>query len=535
MIAGASSAVRCAMRTLAEEPGFVLPASLLDDLTTGVLAEAAAERLLVRTPLTDRPLAEIPLSTTSDVACAVQRARAAQRVWSSLRPQRRAAIVLDFHDRLLAGREELLDLIQLETGKTRANAYEEIAEVANLARYYARTAAGLLAPRRRRGVLPVLGAATQTRLPRGVVGVITPWNYPFALSLGESIAALLAGNAVVLRPDPRTGLSALWGLRRLQEAGLPSAVLQVVTGEGDPVGEAVVKHADYVSFTGSTRVGRGVSAVAAQRMIGCHLELGGKNACYLRPDAPLDAAVEIALRGAFSGAGQVCVHTERLVLHEAIAEEFLGLFLPAVREMRLGVGLEYGFDMGSLLGADQLQRVSDHVEDARRHGARVLAGGRHRPDIGPWVYEPTVLDGVTAAMEVRDAETSGPVVSVYRVDDDAAAVRLINDSDYGLHATIVSADRRAARRLAPLLRTGTVSINETYLASWGAVGAAMGARGESGTGGRHGTDGLLKYTVVQSVAEQRAGALGVRGPGPQRRFAELFSRSLMAARRSRLR
>ena len=523
------------MRTTVDGPRFVLSHSLLDDLTTGVLADDDAERLLVRTPLTDRPLAEIPLSTASDVARAVQQARAAQRVWGALKPQRRAAIVLDFHDRVLAGRDELLDLIQLETGKTRAHAFEEVAEVANVARYYARTAAGLLAPRHRRGVLPLLGTATQHRLPHGVVGIVTPWNFPFSLPLGETIAALLAGNAVVLRPDPRTALSALWGLRRLQQAGLPSSVLQVVTGAGDTVGDAVVRQADYISFTGSTRVGRAVGVAAAKRMVGCHLELGGKNACYLRPDADLDLAVEVALRGAFAGAGQVCVHTERLLLHESIADAFLERFLPAVAAMRLGVELDYGADMGSLLGADQLARVSAHVEDARRLGARVLAGGRPRPDVGPWVYEPTVLEGVTAAMEVRDAETFGPVVSVYRVADDAAAVRLINDSDYGLHATIVSADRRAARRLAPLLRTGTVSINETYLASWGAVGAVMGARGKSGTGGRHGTDGLLKYTAVQSVAEQRAGALGVRGADRQRRFAELFSRSLAAARRSRLR
>ena len=443
--------------------------------------------------------------------------------------------MLAFHDRLLAGREEILDLIQLETGKTRADAFEEVAEVAGVARHYARSAANLLAPLRRRGTVPLISAASQRRLPRGVVGIVTPWNYPFALSLGEALAALLAGNAVVLRPDPRTSLCVLWGLRRLLDAGLPAGVLQVVCGEGDPVGEAVVRYADYVSFTGSTRTGRTVAALTAQRLVGCSLELGGKNALYVRADAPLDAAVAIAVRSAFSGAGQVCVHAERLLLHRDIATEFLDRFIPAVEQMRLGVALDYGYDMGSLMGPDQLRRVSDHVADARRHGARVLTGGRHRPDIGPWVYEPTVLDGVTAAMDVRDAETFGPVLSVYRVDDDSSAVRLINDSDYGLHATIVTGDRGAARRLASALRTGSVSINETYLASWGATSATLGARGHSGNGGRHGTDGLLKYTVVQSVAEQRVGTLGVSGARAQRRLAEVFTRSLMAVRRAGLR
>ncbi len=522
------------MRTFIEEQNQILDASMVAELARGIVAEEGAERRLVLTPLSGLPLAEIPLSTIRDVGCAVQQARAALRVWSSFGHRRRAAVMLGFHDRLLAARDEVLDLIQLETGKTRANAFEEVAEVANMARYYARSATRLLTPKRIRGVVPVLGAATERRLPRGVIGIITPWNYPFALSLGEAIAALLAGNAVVLRPDPRTSLCVLWGLRLLLDAGLPSGVLQVVTGDGETIGEAVAHRTDYVSFTGSTGVGRRVAMLAARRMVGCSLELGGKNALYVRADAPLDAAVDIALRSSFAGAGQVCVHTERLVLHDAIADEFLARFVPAVEALRLGIALEYGYDMGSLFGADQLRRVSEHVSDALRHGATLLTGGRARPDVGPWVYAPTVLDGVTAAMDVRDAETFGPVVSIYRVRDDEAAVRLINDSDYGLHASIVSADRAVAGRLAPRLHTGSVSINETFLASWGAAGAAMGARGHSGTGGRHGAEGLLKYTVVQSVAEQRAGSLTV-GRAAQQRFAGAFSLALVGLRRARVR
>lgn len=522
------------MRSLVERQHHVLDDAQLADLTSLIFAEAPTEHRLVHTPLTGLPLAEIPLSTPSDVGCAVQQARSALRAWTALSHRRRAAVVLDFHDRLLAQREDVLDLIQLETGKTRANAFEEVAEVANVARYYARSAAKLLAPRRFRGALPVLGAATERRLPRGVVGIITPWNYPFALSLGDALAALLAGNAVVLRPDPRTCLSVLWGLRLLLAAGLPPEVLQILTGEGDVIGAAVARGADYLCFTGSTGTGRQVARLAADRLVGCSLELGGKNALYVRADAPLELAVDVALRSAFAAGGQVCAHTERLVVHDDIADAFVPRFLEAVQGMRLGVALDYGYDMGSLFGPDQLQRVGDHVRDAVRHGARVLTGGRARPDLGPWVYEPTVLDGVTAAMDVRDAETVGPVVSIYRVRDDEAAIRLINDSDYGLHATIVSADRAAARRLAPRLRTGTVSINESFIASWGATGAAMGARGHSGSGGRHGAEGLLKYTVVQSVAEQRVGSLAVDRTA-QRRFAGLFSGGLIVLRRSGLR
>lgn len=513
---------------------FVLPPDRVAALTALIVAARDTPPSTVRSPLTGRPLGEIPQSTPADVAGAVQSARAVARQWRELGPRRRAAIVLAFHDRLLAGREELLDLIQLETGKTRTDAFEEVAEVANVARHYARTATKLLAPKRRPGVLPVLATAVQTRLPRGVVGIVTPSNYPFSLAFGEAVPALLAGNVVVLRPDPRTALCVLWGLRQLVAAGLPSGVLQVVVGDGDSIGDAVVRCADYVSFTGSTRTGRAVAARAAARLIGCALELGGKNALYVRADADLPRAVDIARRSAFTAAGQLCAHTERIVLHRDIAEEFLRLFVDAVRELRIGVELDYGYDMGSLFGPEQLERVSGHVEDARRRGARVLTGGRGRPEIGPWVYEPTVLEGVSAAMDVRDAETFGPVVSIYRVDGDDAAVRLINDSDYGLHATIVSGDRASARALAPLLRTGTVSINESYAGSWGAVGAAMGARGDSGSATRHGPDGLLGYTVVQSVAEQRAGVLGTRGAPAQRRFVDWFCRMLVAARRSGL-
>lgn len=522
------------MHAAATETDFVLPSSRVAALTALVVCSAQPERRTVVSPLSGRPLAQIPQSSRADVAGAVGTARSAARQWRELSPRRRAAIVLAFHDRLLAGRDEILDLIQLETGKTRSDAFEEVAEVANVARYYARTASALLGPRRRRGVLPVVGHATQTRLPRGVVGIVTPWNYPFALSLGEALTALLAGNVVLLRPDPRTALCVLWGVQQLITAGLPAGVLQVVVGDGDPIGSTVVRCVDFISFTGSTRTGRAVAAVAAERMVGCSLELGGKNALYVRADASLPLAVDIARRSVFTAAGQLCSHTERLILHRDIADEFLRLFLDAVADLRLGVGLEYGYDMGSLFGPEQLEQVIGHVEDARRRGARVLTGGRHRPEIGPWVYEPTVLEDVSAAMDLRDAETFGPVASVYRVADDDAAVRLINDSDYGLHATIVSGDRTAARTLAPLLRTGTVSINESFAASWGAVGATMGARGDSGTGHRHGPEGLLAYTVVQSVAEQRTGRLGARGAEGQRRFADWFSRALVAARRGRL-
>jgi len=332
--------------------------------------------------------------------------------------------------------------------------------------------------------------------------VISPWNYPFSLAITDLVPALLAGNAVVLRPDLQTALTALKGVELLAEAGLPEGVLQVVLGDGESVGQAVVETTDYVCYTGSTATGRLVAQAAAQRLVGVSLELGGKNSLYVRVDANLGKAVAGAVRSAFASAGQLCMHTERLILHEQIADEFLERFVVAVRAMRLGPELAYGIDMGSLLSPGQLQRTVAHVEDARSKGASVLVGGRARPDLGPYFYEPTVLAGVTAAMDCRDEETFGPVVSVYRVASDDEAVRLANDSDYGLNASIFTRDVRRGRAIARRIRAGTVNINDGYAAAWASTAAPMGGMKDSGLGRRHGAEGIRKYTESQNITAQ---------------------------------
>ncbi len=228
----------------------------------------------------------------------------------------------------------------------------------------------------------------------------------------------------------------------------------------------------------------------------------------MRADASLPRAVDGALRAAFSSGGQLCMHTERLILHEDVAEEFLQRFLPAVRAMRLGTGVGWGYDMGTLLSQAALDRVTEHVEDARTKGARVLAGGRPRPDVGPFVFEPTVLEGVTDAMTCRDAETFGPVLAVYRVASDDEAVALANDTSYGLNASIFTRDVRAGRALARRIRCGTVNINEGYAAAWATMGAPMGGMKDSGLGRRHGADGIRKYTEPQNVTAQHVAGFG---------------------------
>jgi succinate-semialdehyde dehydrogenase/glutarate-semialdehyde dehydrogenase len=382
------------------------------------------------------------------------------------------------------------------------HAFEEVADTAIVSRHYARRAAGYLRPRRRQGAFPLLSQAVELRHPKGVVGIVGPWNYPLSMSITDAIPALLAGNAVVLRPDNQSALTALAAVALLDEAGLPEGVLQVALGDGPTVGSAVLDNADYVCFTGSTATGRSVAQRAGRRLIGASLELGGKNAMYVAYDANVAKAVQGALRACFSSAGQLCVSVERLYLHQSIAEEFLEAFVAATRSMRLSPDLTYGADMGSLASAAQLERVSAQVEDARSKGGRVLAGGRARPEIGPYFYEPTILTDVTAAMACRDDETFGPVVCVYRVNSDDEAILQANDSDFGLNASVWTRDVARGRRIAQSIKAGTVNINEGYAAAWGSVGAPMGGMNSSGLSRRHGIEGITKYTEPQNVTAQ---------------------------------
>ena len=252
----------------------------------------------------------------------------------------------------------------------------------------------------------------------------------------------------------------------------------------------------------STQTGRSVAASVATRLAGYSLELGGKNAMYVADDADLDKAVAGAVRACFSSAGQLCISVERLIVHASVADEFTTRFVEAVGAMSLGPALTFGTDMGSLVSASQLARVTAHVDDARAKGAQVLAGGRARPDLGPYFYEPTVLSGVSAAMDVRDDETFGPVVSLYHVHSDDEAIRLANDTDYGLNASVWTRDVARGRRIGTAIAVGTVNVNEGYAAAWGSVAAPMGGMKQSGVGRRHGSEGILKYTESQNVTAQ---------------------------------
>ncbi|MEH6374973.1 succinic semialdehyde dehydrogenase [Streptomyces sp. KLMMK] len=501
-------------------------------LTRGVIGSGST---VSHTPLTGRKLADLPESTPEDVATAFARAREAQSHWAGVPAGERAAVLLRFHDLLLDRQSEVLDLIQVETGKARLHAHEEVQAVAVAARHYGRKGPAYLRPRAHTGVVPLLTKVAELRHPRGVVGQIAPWNYPFELSVGDALPAFAAGNAVVMKPDTQTALTALWARELLIEAGLPEEVWQVVLGEGPVVGPAVVGHADYVSFTGSTRTGREVAQGAAARLIGSSLELGGKNAMLVLHDADVEKAAAGAVRGCFSSAGQLCISIERLYVHASVADAFLERFTARTKALRLGTGLAYGADMGSLVSQRQLDAVTRHVEDAVSRGATVLAGGRPRPDVGPLFYEPTVLEGVGPSMAVCAEETFGPVVSVHRFQDEDEAVALANATPYGLNASVWTADGRRGRALAARLRTGTVNVNEAYAAAYGSAQAPMGGMGDSGLGRRHGSEGILKYTEAQTVAHQRVMPLAPAFGLDDEKYAEFMTRSLRVMKALRLR
>lgn len=447
-------------------------------------------------------IASLPASTPGDVAIAAERARAAAAHFAATPLAERARIMMRFHDLVLDNQKDLLDAVQWETGKSRQSAFDEVADIAMTTRYYANSARRHLATRKRQGGLPFLTTTEERYVPKGVVGMITPWNYPLTLPISDAVPALLAGNAIVLKPDSQTPLSALSAIHLLIQAGLPKDLFQVVVGDGPLVGGAIIDHADFVMFTGSTATGRLVAEKCGKRLIGFSAELGGKNPMIVLDDAPLDRAVSGAIAASFSNAGQLCMSIERLYVHDAIYDTFVPRFVDAVKAQNVALTLDFSADMGSLISAAQLEKVTSHINDAVSHGARVLAGGKARPDIGPFVVEPTVLDNVSEDMLLCRKETFGPVVAIYRFSTDEQAVELANDTVYGLNASVWGSPRRA-RALARRIEAGSVNVNEGFTASWTSTDAPMGGFKESGVGRRHGREGIVKYTNIQTVAAQR--------------------------------
>ncbi|MFT3716436.1 MAG: succinic semialdehyde dehydrogenase [Gordonia sp. (in: high G+C Gram-positive bacteria)] len=448
-------------------------------------------------------MATIPVGTAADLNLAVERARTAQKEWAARGAAARAKVINRFSELVYANASDLMDIAQAETGKARTYAQEETVDVALTARYYAMNGPKMLAEHKVQGMLP---GATDVRVryqPKGVVGVISPWNYPLTLAVSDAVAALVAGNGVVIKPDSNTPYCALALAELLYEAGLPKELYAVVPGPGSVVGQAIAESVDYLMFTGSSATGATLAQQAGKRLIGFSAELGGKNPLIVTAGADLDKTIPGVARACFSNSGQLCISIERIYVERSIADEFSRRFADHVKNMTLSASYDLGPDMGSLASADQIKTVTEHVDDAVAKGATVLAGGRARAYLGPFFYEPTVLADVTDQMTCCRNETFGPVVSVYPVDSIDEAIEKANDTEYGLNASVWADNNAEAQKIAEQLRAGTVNINEGYAAAWGSTAAPMGGMGISGVGRRHGEEGIVKYCESQTIATQR--------------------------------
>lgn len=454
----------------------------------------------------------------------VAKARKAQKDWAKVPTSERAAIFRRFSKLVLERQAEIMDVLQDETHKNRLSAFEEILDTAQLTHYYGRTSVKFLKDKKRRGAFPILTKTREVNRPVGVVGVITPWNYPFTLPSTDVAPAVIAGNTVVLVPDELTPRSADLMLSLMIEAGLPEGVVSIVHGGGRLHGTELINAVDFIMFTGSTATGRIVAKQCAERLIGFSGELGGKNPMLVLSDADITKTAKGAVRSCFANSGQLCVSIERIYVVEEHFDKFLKAFVAETEAMKLGVGKDWEIDMGPLISDKQFVRVRDQITDAISKGAKLQAGGRVRSDLAPTFFEPTILTNVSDDMELGRGETFGPVVAVYKVANDSEAVARANDTDYGLNSSVWGGS--AALKAASQMESGTVTINEGFSASFASHDAPMGGLKTSGVGRRHGRQGLLKYTQPQTIAVQRLIGIAPIGSQTNQAFAKLVTRLL---------
>lgn len=495
------------------------------------LGAASADPVDVVAPFSGEVLHRLAQHTPAEVAAARPRVLAAQREWAAAGPAHRKRVLLRAHDLLLERRELLLDAVQVETGKTRGQAFEEVFNSANAIRYAALAAPRVTRPHGRRGGIPLVLRARVDYVPKGVVGVITPWNYPLSLAAMDIAPALATGNGVIQKADDQGALSVLAARRAFVDAGLPPELWAVVCGPGAEVGSAVVDAADHVCFTGSTATGRIVAERAARRLVGASLELGGKNPLIVLDDVDVRQAAADAAYACFSAAGQLCVSMERIYVLRAVAEPFLEALAERTRSLVLGGAFDYSTDVGSLATSAQLERVRAHIDDAVAKGATLVAGGRPRPELGPLFLEPAVLTGVTEEMTCLREETFGAVVAVQVVDDEDAAIAACNDSAFGLNAAVLARSTSRARRVAARIEAGTVNINEGYRAAFASMDAPMGGVKASGLGRRNGREGLLRFVGPRTTATA-TGLLQLPRTGKE--FRPLIGTMLLLLRTLRL-
>src|ERR1700726_4007727 len=487
--------------------------------------QIAARKVASVNPATGAALGEFDCASISEVHAAVARAHAAQPTWASLDVRRRIAILQKFQHLLHQKKSEVAQLVTREAGKPYVEALlTEVLVVLDAARFLIKNVYHLLQDE----AVPHGNLAMKTksgrlvREPYGVIGIISPWNYPFSIPATESLAALVAGNAVVVKPSEFTSLTAIELASLLHRAGGPQEIFQVIVGDG-ATGTALINAAiDKLVFTGSVPTGKQIAPAAAARLLPVVLELGGKDPMLVLDDADVEVASSGAVWGAFVNCGQACLSVERCYVHRSLYESFAKACAEKTRQLRVGNGMDSHTDVGPMIQERQVRIVESHVEDAKARGARVLAGGKRLPELGPNFYSPTVLADVTQEMRIMREETFGPVLPGMACADDDEAVRLVNDSEYGLAASVWTRDRKRGERVARRIHAGTVMVNDV-ISCFGISEAPHGGVKASGVGRPHGRFGLNEMVRVKYLDIDRM-------PGMKKvwwhRYGETFGRQM---------
>jgi succinate-semialdehyde dehydrogenase/glutarate-semialdehyde dehydrogenase len=472
----------------------------------GTDLEIAARTIASVSPATGEVLRELECAGEKAVLAAVRAARAVQVEWAALGVRHRIAVLREFQRRLLQRKLEIAEAITREAGKPVAEALTtEVLVVLDAARFLIDNAYRLLRdePVPHGSLATKLKSGILVREPYGLVAIISPWNYPFSIPATETLAALVAGNAVVLKPSEFTPLVALELQSLLYESGLPKDIFQVIVGDGATGSTLLHSPIDKLVFTGSVATGKRIAAAAVERLLPVVLELGGKDPMLVLDDADLDVASSAAVWGAFVNAGQTCLSVERCYVHRDRYENFLRACVEKVKKLSVGNSQDGDTDVGPMIHERQLHIVESHVEDAVARGARVLAGGARVPELGKNFYQPTVLADVTHDMRIMREETFGPVLPVMAFDSDNEAVRLANDSEYGLAASVWTRDRARGEQLARRIHAGTVMVNDV-VSCFGISEAPHGGVKSSGIGRTHGRFGLEEMVRLKYLDTDRA-------------------------------
>jgi len=463
--------------------------------------------LQLRSPVTLEPTGELICANEEDVAAAISKARVAQTAWAKTSMEERAVIVERALKVVLERQDEIIDTVVNETGKARTDAMSmEVFSVADQLCYYAKNAKKFLKPRKRK-VHGLLGLMKQLRIvykPLGVIGLITPWNGPFVLLMNQAAQAILAGNTVVAKGSEVTPYSAKLAEDIFRQAGLPEGVLQVLLGDGETGAAIVNGGVDKVSFTGSVATGRKVAQACAGQLIPCTLELGGNDAMIVCADADLDRAADGAWVGSCMNSGHYCCGTERIYVVKDVYDEFLKLILEKGKSLRQGSEHGWNEDVGAIFWDRQMTIIEAHVEDARAKGATINLGGKRNESLPGLYYEPTVITGVDNSMDIMVLETFGPVLCIQRVENEAEAIRLANDSEFGLNGNVWTKDKDKGYEIASAIDTGSCSVNDMAV-SYGIPAAPFGGRKNSGVGQVNGKKGLRGYCHEMPIVIDRFG------------------------------